>query len=48
VQLRWEVFNALNRANFSLPIVMVNTVTAGTITSAGAARQVQFGLRYQF
>jgi hypothetical protein len=48
VQFRWEVFNALNRANFGLPIATVNTVTAGTISSAGAARQMQFGLRYQF
>ena len=38
---RWELFNALNRANFTLPVTSVNTIT-------GAGRQMQFGLRYQF
>jgi hypothetical protein len=48
VQLRWEAFNMFNHANFNLPDATVNTLTGGTITKVGAARTVQFGLRYQF
>jgi hypothetical protein len=48
VQFRWEVFNATNHPNFGLPIATMNTITAGTITSAGSPRQMQVGLRYQF
>ncbi len=48
VQLRWEAFNVFNHANFNLPTTSVNTVTGGTITTAGTARTMQFGLRYEF
>ena len=53
-QLRFEMFNALNRANFSLPS---NTVfnaagrieNAGEITGiSGTARQMQLGVKFDF
>ena len=50
VQFRWEVFNVRNHANFNQPARVVN-VTAprfGTLTSAGPARVMQFGLRLEF
>jgi len=58
VQLRVEVFNALNHANFGTPnsIVFVQTAngggapnsTAGRITSANSPRQIQFAARMTF
>lgn len=48
VQIRWEVFNALNHANFAQPVVFVNMPNAGTITSAGDPRRMQFGARFTF
>ena len=51
VQFRAEIFNLLNRANFSTPNLIVFTPagvsgTAGAISStARTARQVQFGLK---
>jgi hypothetical protein len=48
LQVRWEVFNVLNRANFQLPQNAVNAPNAGTITAANPSRQMQFGLRYSF
>jgi outer membrane receptor protein involved in Fe transport len=47
-QFRWEVFNVLNRANFQQPANALDKSNAGTITSAGAARQMQLGLRCSF
>jgi hypothetical protein len=50
-QFRAEMFNLLNRSNFSLPNVVVFTPsgvspTAGVITSTSTtSRQVQFGLK---
>jgi hypothetical protein len=48
LQFRWEVFNALNHANFNQPVYFVNTPNAATVTSAGDSRLMQFGLRYSF
>jgi hypothetical protein len=48
VQIRWEVFNALNRANFGLPVRDVDVPNAATLTSADPGRSMQFGLRYSF
>ena len=50
LQSRWEAFNLFNRANFNQPAAVVN-VTAprfGSITSAGRAREMQFGLKLEF
>ena len=38
-QVRWEVFNVLNHANFQLPVNTVNAPNAGTLTSAGSWRR---------
>ena len=48
LQFRWEAFNFVNRVNFGQPVVTVNTPNAATITTAGAARSMQVGLRYLF
>jgi len=48
VQFRWELFNMLNRANFNTPNMTVDNRNFGRITSAAPARQMQFGLRYEF
>ena len=48
LRLRWEGFNVFNHTSFLLPITTVDTTTAGTITSANAARQMQLGLHMQF
>ena len=50
VQFRWEAFNLFNRANFNQPaaVVNVNSPPFGSITSAGRAREMQFGLKLEF
>jgi hypothetical protein len=48
LQLRGEFFNALNRANFGPPATAVDQPTAGGISSAAPARQVQLGLKFLF
>jgi hypothetical protein len=56
-ELRVDVFNVLNRVNLGLPSRIVYgalanvenpLVTAGTITSADAARQAQLSVRVSF
>jgi len=47
VQLRFEVLNATNRTNFSLPVDDLASPNFGRILDAGAALVVQFGLRLQ-
>jgi hypothetical protein len=48
VQLRLEMFNVLNRANFLLPNRVVDSPQFGVISQALAARQGQIGLKWNF
>ena len=50
VQLRMEAFNLFNNVNFfnNTQLANVTSATFGQITSAGAARQVQFAARFEF
>jgi hypothetical protein len=43
--VRWEIFNLLNTTNFEQPDGNISNVTAGVISSADDARNMQFGLR---
>jgi Carboxypeptidase regulatory-like domain/TonB dependent receptor len=50
IQLRMEAFNLFNNVNFfnNTQFANINSTTFGRITSAGAARQVQFAARFEF
>ena len=48
LQLRLDVFNILNRANFDLPDAFLGSPTFGQILSAGSPRRFQFGVKYLF
>ena len=48
IELRWEIFNLLNRANFDVPNRTALTSNFGRIFSAGPARQMQFGVKFVF
>jgi hypothetical protein len=49
LQLRWEMFNAFNRAQFGAPNLTPTSGAYGRITSqANAPRSMQAGLRFQF
>ena len=48
IQIRAEVFNGLNRANFRLPEGFVGRPTFGKILSASPGRELQLSLRYSF
>jgi hypothetical protein len=45
---RWEMFNALNRANFQNPNASIGSSAAGTISSTYAARSMQMSLKLTF
>jgi hypothetical protein len=45
LEFRCEAFNVSNTPHFNLPASNVNLPTAGIISSAGAPRQIQFGLK---
>ncbi|HEX6183132.1 MAG TPA: hypothetical protein VFZ44_04405 [Pyrinomonadaceae bacterium] len=47
--LRTEVFNALNRANFGLPVRVIGAPGFGSsVETATPARMIQFVVKYQF
>jgi hypothetical protein len=48
LELRWEVFNVFNRANFDLPNRIFGTPNFGRIFSAKSPREMQVGLRLAF
>ncbi|MEP6924354.1 MAG: TonB-dependent receptor [Pyrinomonadaceae bacterium] len=49
LEFRWEVFNALNRANFALPNRDISGSNVGTITALqGDPRVMQFAVRLNF
>jgi len=51
IQIRGEIFNVLNRANFFTADLDVGSTSFGRLTSAGnayAPRIVQFGARFEF
>jgi hypothetical protein len=48
VQFRWEAFNAFNHVNYDTPNTTIGQGTTGQIFSAGAARQMQLGLKVVF
>lgn len=48
LELRWEVFNALNRANFDLPNRIYGSANFGRIFAAKSPREMQLGLRLAF
>lgn len=43
-----DMFNAFNRVNFRAPSTVITTAGFGTITTAGPARNIQFGLKLNF
>jgi hypothetical protein len=48
LELRWEVFNFFNRANFDLPNRIFGTPNFGRIFSAKNPREMQLGVRLAF
>jgi carboxypeptidase family protein len=48
LQLRWEIFNLFNRANFDTPNRTFGTANFGRIFSAEPAREMQFGIKLLF
>ena len=48
IELRAEVFNLLNTANFGAPATMLGAANFGTITTALDPRVVQLAVKYSF
>jgi hypothetical protein len=48
LELRWEVFNLLNRANFDLPNRIFGNANFGRVFSAKDPREMQIGIRLTF
>jgi len=47
-QFRWELFNAPNHVNYGNPLTTLGQPQTARITTAEAARQMQFGLKFVF
>lgn len=45
---RWEMFNAMNHANFAVPNSSIGNPTAGQISATAAARIMQLALKVNF
>lgn len=49
LQLRWEVFNVLNRPNFQIPQFLLGSSDQGRLRqTSGEAREMQFAARFSF
>ena len=48
LEFRWEIFNALNRANFDIPNRIFGTPNFGRVFSAKLPREMQLGIRLSF
>jgi hypothetical protein len=48
IQFRAEAYNLINWVNLGTPAASLTAVNFGQISSAGAARVMQFALRYDF
>ena len=48
LQIRIEMFNALNNVNFLIPNRNFGTPQFGTVTAARDPRTMQFGVKYLF
>ena len=48
ITLRWEMFNAFNRANFNNPNAVVGSSAAGTVSATYPSRSMQLGLKATF
>ncbi len=48
LQIRAEIFNVPNHANFGQPDARIDQPSAGIISSAGPGRQIQLGAKYIF
>jgi hypothetical protein len=48
LSFRWEMFNAMNRANFQNPNASIGSVSAGVISGTYPARIMQLALRLTF
>ena len=48
LELRWEMFNLLNKANFDIPNRIFGTPNFGRVFSAKEPREMQFGVKLAF
>lgn len=48
MSLRWEMFNAFNRANFGTPNAAIGNANAGQISTTAPARTMQLALKLTF
>jgi hypothetical protein len=48
LELRWEIFNLFNRANFDVPNRIFGSPDFGRVSSAKNPREMQFGIRFAF